>query len=93
MPKMNINEVKNIINSRLSDARDDKKNVVDRLTAMAEAYAYWFILDKANAVNQNVELENNNEVPEQTLSNGYTLTHTYFNSGFSPSASPLSRNL
>lgn len=30
---------------------------------------------------------------EQTLSNGYTLTHTYFNSGFSPSASPLSRNL
>lgn len=25
MPKMNINEVKNIINSRLSDARDDKK--------------------------------------------------------------------
>ena len=32
-------------------------------------------------------------VYEQTLSNGYTLTHTYFNSGFSPSASPLSRNL
>ncbi len=32
-------------------------------------------------------------VSEQTLSNGYTLTHTYFNSGFSPSASPLSRNL
>lgn len=30
---------------------------------------------------------------EQTLSNGYTLTHTYFNSGFSPSESPLSRNL
>ena len=30
---------------------------------------------------------------EQTLSNGYTLTYTYFNSGFSPSASPLSRNL
>lgn len=30
---------------------------------------------------------------EQTLSNGYTLTHTYFNSGFSPSASPLLRNL
>jgi len=32
-------------------------------------------------------------VYEQTLSNGYTLTHTYLNSGFSPSASPLSRNL
>ena len=32
-------------------------------------------------------------ISEQTLSNGYTLTHTYFNSGFSPSASPLSRNL
>ena len=32
-------------------------------------------------------------VYEQTLSNGYTLTHTYFNSGFWPSASPLSRNL
>ena len=32
-------------------------------------------------------------VYEQTLSNGYTSTHTYFNSGFSPSASPLSRNL
>ena len=30
---------------------------------------------------------------EQTISNGYTLTHTYFNPGFSPSASPLSRNL
>lgn len=30
---------------------------------------------------------------EQTLSNGYTITHTYFNSGFSPLASPLSRNL
>ena len=64
MPKMNINEVKNIINSRLSDARDDKKNGVDRLAAMAEAYAYWFILDEANAVNQNVELENDNEVPD-----------------------------
>ncbi len=32
-------------------------------------------------------------VYEQTLSNGYTITHTYFNSGFSPLASPLSRNL
>ena len=26
---------------------------------------------------------------EQTLSNGYTLTHTYFNSGFSPLANPV----
>lgn len=32
-------------------------------------------------------------IREQTLSNGYTITHTYFNSGFSPLASPLSRNL
>ena len=31
---------------------------------MAEAYAYWFILDEANAVNQNVEHENNNEGPD-----------------------------
>ena len=33
------------------------------------------------------------QTTEQTLSNGYTITHTYFNSGFSPLASPLSRNL
>ena len=32
-------------------------------------------------------------VYEQKLSNGYTLTHTYLNSGFSPSASQLLRNL
>ena len=48
---------------------------------------------KSAAERESLEEECDFCVYEQTLSNGYTLTHTYFNSGFSPSASPLSRNL
>ena len=54
--------------------------------------------DDANDKKSIAEVESLEEecdfcVYEQTLSNGYTITHTYFNSGFSPLASPLSRNL
>ena len=49
--------------------------------------------EKSSAERESLEEECDFCVYEQTLSNGYTLTHTYFNSGFSPSASPLSRNL
>lgn len=49
--------------------------------------------EKSASERESLEEECDFCVYEQTLSNGYTLTHTYFNSGFSPSASPLSRNL
>lgn len=49
--------------------------------------------NKSSSERESLEEECDFNVYEQTLSNGYTLTHTYLNSGFSPSASPLSRNL
>lgn len=49
--------------------------------------------NKSSAERDSLEEECDFCVYEQTLSNGYTITHTYFNSGFSPLASPLSRNL
>ena len=48
---------------------------------------------KSTAERESLEEECDFCVYEQTLSNGYTLTHTYLKSGFSPSASPLLRNL
>ena len=49
--------------------------------------------EKSASERESLEEECDFCVYEQTLSNGYTLTHTYLNSGFSPSASPLLRNL
>ena len=49
--------------------------------------------NRSIAESESLEEECDFCVYTQTLSNGYTLTRTYFNSGFSPSASPLSRNL
>ena len=48
---------------------------------------------KSAAERESLEEECDFCVYEQTLSNGHTLAYTYFNFGFSPLASPLSRNL
>ncbi len=48
MPKIKINDVKKIIDNLLNTARDDSNDNTKRMDALAEAYAYWFILNEAN---------------------------------------------
>ena len=60
MPIIKVNDVRNTINNLMTDARDIRKNDEQRMSALAEAYAYWFILNQAgipyrNAANNNPE--------------------------------------
>ena len=80
--------------------RDEIKNAVSELNGrkfllkVDKPYGCVYAVNKLYIAEvESLEEECDFCVYEQTLSNGYTLTHTYFNSGFSPSASPLSRNL